>query len=90
VSFAIGSRVRTRTQRTGGHTRLPGYLQAKPGTIVHRLGAFPFPDERAVDPQHFHESELYTVEFATRDVWPEIDYGTVRADLFEEYLELLK
>lgn len=87
--FEVGARVRTRAQRHGGHTRLPGYLQRKSGVIARRLGAFPFSDERAAGAANARKDALYTVAFEARDVWgPQAAAGdTIAADLFESYLE---
>lgn len=87
MAFEIGARVRTRPQRTAGHTRLPAYLQCKAGVVVHALGAFPLADERAADPPHAKLSLLYTIEFPAREIWSDTTAATIRADLFEEYLE---
>jgi hypothetical protein len=80
--FEIGSRVRTRAKRGEGHTRLPAYLQLRDGRIVAVLGRFRFADEGAVRGTQARDEMLYTVEFGG----PE---HTVRADLFEPYLEAM-
>lgn len=91
MTFEAGARVRTRRQRAEGHTRLPGYLQCKAGVVVQALGQFPLADDRAREPKNARFSELYTVCFASRDVWGDAeDDGTICADLFEEYLEPLQ
>lgn len=78
--FEIGARVRTRAQRTGGHTRLPRYLEQRTGCVVDVLGDFRFADEASEHGIAASKQTLYTVEF---------EYGShrVRADLFESYLE---
>ena len=86
--FEAGTRVRTRAQRSSGHTRLPAYLQEKPGVIVASLGAFPLADDRADALPQPRSSELYTVEFDASDVWKDSRFtGRILADLFDEYLE---
>jgi nitrile hydratase len=87
--FEIGDRVRTRAQRTGGHTRLPGYLQHKRGVIGGRLGEFAFADERAGGVRDARKEQLYTVAFEAREVWDSDASANdvVTADLFESYLE---
>lgn len=87
MKFETGERVRTRPQRTAGHTRLPAYLQCKYGIVVRALGAFPLADERAADPAHARLSALYTVAFDARDLWSDASASRVHADLFEDYLE---
>ena len=86
--FEPGAKVRTRTQNALGHTRLPGYLQSKPATVLRHIGSFPLPDEAAVDPKNARFSELYAVEFEAREVWGRAaSSGRICADIFEEYLE---
>ncbi len=87
--FEVEARVRTRAQRQGGHTRLPGYLQRKPGVVARVLGAFAFSDERAASAGIARNEVVYTVVFNGRDVWgPQAAAGdTIAADLFEAYLE---
>ena len=77
----VGTRVRTREQHAGGHTRLPAYLQNRSGRIIRVLGRFRFADEAAHRGAAARQEPLYTVQFA---------YGghTVCADLFEPYLEI--
>lgn len=79
--FEVGARVRTREQRSGGHTRLPHYLEHRTGCVVGVLGEFRFADEAAERGMAASKQTLYTVEF---------EYGAhrVRADLFESYLEI--
>lgn len=88
MSFTAGQRVRTKPQRAGGHTRLPGYLQARCGVILSFLGSYPLADERAVSAQPARCAALYSVRFDAAEVWPEADWrGSICADLFDEYLE---
>ena len=88
MSFEIGAHVRTRAKRPSGHTRLPRYLAGKTGVVVAELGAFPLPDERAQGVAARSEA-LLTVSFRAEDVWgePARPGDTLRADLFESYLE---
>jgi nitrile hydratase subunit beta len=89
MAFKIGERVRTRAQVADGHTRLPAYLQRRPGVVASLLGEFPFADKRASGLDAPKE-RLYTVRFAACDVWSGApDRDTIAADLFEPYLELV-
>lgn len=83
MAFEMDQRVRTRAQNPNGHTRLPKYLERREGRIVARLGAYPFPDDRARDAATTHNEVLYTVEFGEAD-------HAVCADLFEPYLEAVE
>jgi hypothetical protein len=88
MSFEIGERVRTRAAATAGHTRLPAYLQRRPGVVAKVLGEFPLADERASGRRDAPTERLYTVCFVARDVWPDAPAGdAIAADLFEAYLE---
>jgi hypothetical protein len=82
MPFELGARVRTRAQVLEGHTRLPKYLERRDGCIVRSLGAYPFADERARNASTSRKEALYTVEFSE-------GAHTVRADLFEPYLEAM-
>jgi nitrile hydratase beta subunit len=87
--FAIGDRVRVRTEQAAGHTRQPGYVSGKPGVITAHLGATLFPDAHSVG-RRVRPVHLYTVAFDGSDLWgdgAELD-TEVRVDLYEPYLEI--
>jgi nitrile hydratase len=84
--FAVGDRVRTRAGNVDHHTRLPGYVAGRVGTVERVHGAHVFPDTHAHDlgeqPQW-----LYTVVFEASDLWDDAAPGqTVSVDLWESYL----
>jgi nitrile hydratase len=85
-AFRLGDRVRTRHLNPAHHTRLPRYLRGHMGEIIACHGAHVFPDSNAQglgeDPRH-----LYTVRFATADVWGRPTRDVIHADLWEPYLE---
>ncbi len=89
--FKVGDRVLIRNHQPRGHTRLPGYVRGKVGTIAFDHGVFVFPDtlahHRGETPQH-----CYTVHFEAQDVWGTkgVKGDTVRVDLFDDYMDLLK
>ena len=91
AKFKVGDKVLIRNHQPTGHTRLPGYLRGKPGTIAIDHGVFVYPDTLAHGkgdkPQH-----CYTVQFAAEDVWGSkgVAGDTVRADLFDDYMEPVK
>ena len=86
-SRTVGQRVRVRDDEPTTHTRRPAYVRGRVGVVVATPGAQVLPDSAAhflgEDPQH-----LYTVHFASTDLW-----GTAAEDfvlgieLFETYLE---
>lgn len=87
-TFAPGDAVRARNLHPETHTRLPGYVRGRVGTVVARHGVHVFPDSNAQllgeDPQH-----LYGVRFTATSLWGDdaSDRDTVTLDLFEPYLE---
>ena len=84
--FAVGGMVRTLTQGTAPHTRLPGYARGRTGTVIAHHGAHLLPDAGA---QGRHVGEhLYTVSFAARELWGADAHAadTVTLELWESYL----
>ncbi|MYH92114.1 MAG: nitrile hydratase subunit beta, partial [Acidimicrobiaceae bacterium] len=86
-AFSPGDRVRARDMRTGGHTRMPGYIRGRTGTVYALRPAALLPDTNAhflgENPQH-----VYTVEFDSTELWgPDAEAAALRIDLFESYLE---
>ncbi len=90
AKFAVGERVRTRSEEVAHHTRLPGYARGKIGRIEHVRGVHVFADANAhglgEQPQW-----LYTVAFTGRELWgPAATAGlSVSIDAWESYLEQL-
>lgn len=86
--FAVGQRVRTRAGHVEHHTRLPGYVQGKVGTIEHLHGMHVFADAHA---QGLGEQPqwLYTVVFDGSTLWGAgAEPGlSVSVDAWESYLE---
>ena len=86
--FALGDRVRTRSQRVDHHTRLPGYAHGKQGVIESVQGAHVFADTHA---QGLGEQPqwLYRVAFSGTELWgADAAPGTsVALDAWESYLE---
>lgn len=85
--FAVGDPVRVRATQATGHTRQPGYVTGKQGTITAHHGAALLADAYAVGRRE--TAHLYTVEFDGADLWgDQAEPGTdVRIELFEPYLE---
>lgn len=88
--FAVGARVRTRSEVVSHHTRLPGYARGRSGVIEAVHGRHVFADTHALglgeQPQW-----LYTVAFAGASLWG--DDGAreaglvVSIDAWEPYLQ---
>jgi nitrile hydratase len=81
--------VRARNIHPEGHTRLPRYVRGKRGVITKDHGVWALQDtdadgERVGDPQH-----VYTVRFASRELWGEAAsrLDSVYVDMWEDYLE---
>jgi nitrile hydratase len=85
--FALGERVKCRLDGGSGHTRLPQYVRGRTGTIHGHHGGHGLADASA---RGEHRGEhLYTVSFASTDLWPEAKESgdKVFVDLWESYLE---
>jgi nitrile hydratase subunit beta len=85
--FAPADRVRCRLDGGSGHTRLPGYVRGRAGQIHAHHGGHALADASA---RGEHRGEhLYTVSFASSDLWPEAKGRADRVfvDLWESYLE---
>lgn len=85
--FAAGDRVRVVAGAHGGHTRFPGYVRGKVGTVVRVDDRFSLPDVEAHSVRRVVEG-TYGVRFAARDLWPDADpNAAVHVDLWDSYLE---
>jgi nitrile hydratase len=84
--FAVGELVRARAGHVDHHTRLPGYVAGRVGTIERVHGAHVFPDTNAHDLGE-QPRWLYTVVFDARDCWDDAPPGQrVSVDAWEPYL----
>ena len=86
--FAVGDRVRTRKLKVSHHTRLPGYVQGRVGSIerVHGMHVFADPHAHGLGEQ---PQWLYTVVFDAAQLWPGSGPGShsVSVDAWQPYLE---
>ena len=85
--FGVGDRVRVRDVRFSGHTRCPGYVRGRTGTVVATGPDAPVPEleahrrERVVEP-------TYAVRFDLTELWGDgAEAGAVHVDLYDRYLE---
>ncbi len=86
--FESGQRVVVLADQPRSHTRAPGYVKGRTGTVVQHYGAHIFADEHARSAKKEAEY-LYSVEFDATELWGESTdeaTGLVRVDLFEPYL----
>ncbi|MGH6797816.1 MAG: nitrile hydratase subunit beta [Roseiarcus sp.] len=86
--FALSQRVRCRLDGSSGHTRLPGYVRGRAGAVHAHHGGHMLPDASARGEKR--GEHLYTVSFASSDLWLEAKGRAdhVFVDLWESYLEL--
>jgi nitrile hydratase len=85
--FAVGDRVRTRSGAVPHHTRLPGYVRGKCGTVEHLHGSHLQADAHA---QGRDLAEpLYTVVFEGVELWGADAAPGLRVsvDAWQSYLE---
>jgi nitrile hydratase len=85
--FAVGDHVRAADIHPKGHTRLPRFVRGRSGTVRKVQPAHLLPDTHAhfqgENPQH-----VYSVEFASRELWGEgAEDFVINVDLYESYLE---
>jgi len=85
--FIFGQSVVTRRNGWSGHTRLPQYARGRRGRIESLNGAHVFPDSNSAGKGH--AEALYTVSFASAELWPEASGRPDRVflDLWESYFE---
>jgi len=85
--FQVGDGVRTKVIEGPGHTRLPGYAQAKTGVIAAQRGQHLLPDDSAAGKPR-NVQALYSVRFDAHDLFAEAKAGDVIfLDLWDDYLE---
>ena len=86
--FQLGQRVRTRMQAVPHHTRLPGYVRGKCGTIERLHGSHVFADPHAQGLGEQPEP-LYTVVFEGAELWGADAAPGLRVsvDAWQPYLE---
>ena len=87
LRFAVSDRVRVVSAEHGGHSRCPGYVRGRAGTVVRVDGRFSLPDVEAHSIRRVVEG-TYGVRFAARDLWDDTDeHAVVHVDLWDSYLE---
>lgn len=85
--FRVGDRVRVREWHPPGHTRCPGYVRGKTGTVVRVDGIFSVPDVEAHGNARRVEP-TYSVRFEADELWRDGQRGVcVHVDLWDSYLE---
>ena len=86
--FKTGDRVRTKNLHPITHTRLPRYARGKLGVIEAVRGCHVFPDSAAALGAGENAQWLYTVVFASRELWGEEADPLIKVSIeaFEPYL----
>jgi nitrile hydratase len=85
--FAVGDRVRTRSEPSEGHTKLPAYARGHTGVVESIQPGHLLPDThahfRGENPQH-----VYTVRFDSTELWgADAEPFALTLELYESYLE---
>jgi nitrile hydratase len=86
--FVVGQRVVVTLDNPPTHSRVPGYVRGRTGTVTAGHGGFWFADAQAQGIRD-RADHLYTVRFAAADLWGR-DGGArdaVHVDLHESYLD---
>jgi nitrile hydratase subunit beta len=85
--FGVGDQVRVREWHPPGHTRCPGYIRGKTGTVVRLDGSYSVPDIEAHGTARRREP-TYSVRFDAAELWRDGQHGvSVHVDLWDSYLE---
>lgn len=86
--FSEGDRVRVRRMHPAGHTRCPRYARGAAGLVHEVRGADRLPD-RAVYGEQVHPEPVYSIAFASTELWGPSDEApwTVWLDLWDSYLD---
>lgn len=86
-AFAPGDAVTLKALGSPTHTRLPGYLRGRSGTVEAYRGNHILPDANALGEER--AEPLYTVWFYASELWPEAAGRNDRiyADVWESYIE---
>ena len=87
AQFKVGDRVRVREAHPAGHTRCPGYVRGKTGSVVRVDGVYSVPDVEAHGSVRRYE-ETYSVRFDAAEVWCDGQRRVwLYVDLWDSYLE---
>ena len=87
AQFAVGDVVRINNQHISSHTRMPGYIKGRSGTVHKIHGSHVFADHNAKglgeNPQW-----LYNIRFNANELWgqPRTQARYVHVDCWEPYL----
>jgi nitrile hydratase subunit beta len=85
--FGVGDRVRVREWHPPGHTRCPGYVRGKAGTVMRVDGTYSVPDIEAHGTARRREP-TYSVRFDAAELWRDGQRDvSVHVDLWDSYLE---
>lgn len=89
--FSVGDRVRVVAVDSSGHSRCPGYVRGRVGTVVRVDERFSLPEVEAHSTRRVVEG-TYSVRFSARDLWSGAEANAdpnavVHVDLWDSYLE---
>lgn len=88
--FALGARVRVRSDDPPHHHRTPRFTRGQVGTVARQHGVMPLPEDLAYGRTSGQGVPIYRVHFRQKDIWPDYagpDGDIVSADLHEHWLE---
>jgi nitrile hydratase len=85
-TFAIGDKVRVKSEHVACHTRMPAHIRGQCGVVVGVSPPYPYPDAHAHGIEAADEP-TYDVRFSSTDLWPDAaDAASVHVGVFESYL----
>lgn len=76
--WAVGQTLRVLPISRPGHSRVPGFLVCRSGTVLRDWGDFPDPEERARGNLSAPPVPVYLIAFEPDDLWP--DTGALAGD----------
>ena len=69
MNWLAGQKVRVRQRAPSGHSRVPGFIEGRIGTVQRYWGSFPYPAELAKGRRDQPAVPLYLVIFEPGELW---------------------
>lgn len=88
ASFSVGDSVVVSNAYPFGHTRVPGYVRGRRGTVAKDHGVYPFEDALPAGVER-RSQHVYTVRFTGAELWGTRGHpkDVIHVDLWDDHLE---
>lgn len=83
--FQDGDAVRVIHLGKSGHVRIPFYVRGKCGTVIHYCGSYLNPEDLAIGQTSGPVVDLYRVQFAQKELWPNDNQPKIDSLVIEIY-----